>query len=82
VKKPIETYDELVEIQERLHKIAGRFDVSFKVCGSCKIRHFHDLEERRAMEQVQGAIGRLEKVLSLVGERSTEEIEKEEENHG
>jgi hypothetical protein len=63
----IRTGEELLTIADRLRALRGRFDTSTTPCSSCGLAHARNFAEKKGAEQLDGAVGRLEKVVELIG---------------
>ncbi len=64
--KAEETSAELLDIVERLVRIKTRFNARSTSCGSCGLKHYENLGEAKAVQQIDGAVGRLNKVVELL----------------
>ena len=60
--------EELLEITERLRALKERFDTHAERCGGCGLMHARNHSEKKVAEQIDGAVGRLEKVVEYLGE--------------
>lgn len=60
--------EELILVNERLSKLRERFDSHVEPCGSCGLKHARNLPEKKAVDAIDAAVARVEKVIECVGE--------------
>ena len=58
---------DLLEVTERLRAMLPKLDTTTRRCDSCGLRHDRNFRERKAADHLEGAIGRLEKVIEALG---------------
>lgn len=71
MEQPVETMKELLEMRARLRVLAGRFNEETSACECCGLTKYEARDEYNAAQQIDGAITRVEKALTVV-EKHTE----------
>lgn len=69
------TSAELLDIADRLRVIKERFDTHAEKCGGCGLMHARNHTEKKAADQIDGAVGRLEKVVEYLGDGIDEAVQ-------
>lgn len=70
MEAPIDTARELLDMQVRLRVLRKRLDVASIECACCGLTKYNNRAEHNAAAQIDGAIGRLEKVVETIAERT------------
>ena len=68
MRLPDRTMAELRDARETFRDMRSRFNTNTTKCGACDVLHHENREEYLAAQQIDGILGRINKVLETVKE--------------
>ena len=67
----LDTVRKLRAIKEQLQELRGRFDTRTSACDCCGLTTYQDRTEHQAAQQIDGMIGRADKIVSVLAVEPT-----------